>query len=106
MSIDPRLPDFVSLYQSEPIVVSIGTSRRFDFLGGSAMSELYWKPAHELAALIRNRELKPSELIDLTIKRIEQTNPKLNAFCALRADQALKEARARPEIFRQACEQH
>ena len=26
----------------------------------SAMKELYWKPAHELAAMIRKRELKPS----------------------------------------------
>jgi aspartyl-tRNA(Asn)/glutamyl-tRNA(Gln) amidotransferase subunit A len=58
------------------------------------MSELNWKPAHELAAMIRRREIKAAELIDHTIKRIEQTNPKLNAFCALRADDAMREARA------------
>src|SRR5260370_31240056 len=58
------------------------------------MSELYWKPAHELAAMIRNRDIKAAELMELTIKRIEQTNPKLNAFCALRADDALADARA------------
>ncbi len=58
------------------------------------MNELYWKPAHELAAMIRRREIKPSELMELTIKRIEQTNPKLNAFCALRADGAMADARA------------
>jgi Asp-tRNA(Asn)/Glu-tRNA(Gln) amidotransferase A subunit family amidase len=63
----------------------------------SAMSELYWKPAHELAAMIRKRELKPSELMDVTIRRIEQTNPKLNAFVALRADAAMAEARALDE---------
>ena len=61
------------------------------------MNELYWKPAHELAAMIRKRELKPSELMDVTIRRIEQTNPKLNAFCALRADDAMAEARALDE---------
>src|SRR5712671_1514455 len=61
------------------------------------MSEMYWKPAHELAAMIRRRDIKAAELMDLTIKRIEQTNPNLNAFCALRADQALKEARALDE---------
>ena len=61
------------------------------------MNELYWKPAHELAAMIRRREIKPSELMELTIKRIEQTNPKLNAFCALRADGAMAEARALDE---------
>ena len=58
------------------------------------MAELYWKPAHELAAMIRRRELKASELMEQTLTRIEQTNPKLNAFCALRADDALKDARA------------
>ena len=61
------------------------------------MTELYWKPAHELAAMIRKRELKPSELMDVTIRRIEQTNPKFNAFVALRADDAMAEARALDE---------
>ncbi len=58
------------------------------------MSELHWKPAHELAAMIRNRDIKAAELMEATIRRIEQTNPKLNAFCALRADDALADARA------------
>ena len=61
------------------------------------MTELHWKPAHELAAMIRKRELKPSELMDVTIRRIEQTNPKINAFVALRADAAMAEARALDE---------
>lgn len=61
------------------------------------MSELYWKPAHELAAMIRKRELKPSELMEVSIRRIERTNPKLNAFCALRADDAMADARALDE---------
>src|ERR1700756_2466654 len=61
------------------------------------MNELYWKPAHELAAMIRKRELKPSELMDATIRRIEATNPKINAFCELRADAAMAEAKALDE---------
>ena len=61
------------------------------------MDELYWKPAHELAAMIRRRDIKAAELMELTIKRIEQTNPKLNAFCALRADDAMADARALDE---------
>lgn len=58
------------------------------------MAELHWKSASELAAMIRRRELKPSELMEATIARIEALNPKLNAFCAMRAEQALAEARA------------
>jgi Asp-tRNA(Asn)/Glu-tRNA(Gln) amidotransferase A subunit family amidase len=60
-------------------------------------SDLYFKPAYELAAMIRRRELKPSELMAATIERIEQTNPKLNAFVALRTDAAMAEARALDE---------
>ncbi|MGO9603009.1 MAG: amidase [Candidatus Binataceae bacterium] len=58
------------------------------------MSELYWKPAYELAAMIRRRELKAAELMTATIARLEKVNPKVNAFVALRADQAMDEARA------------
>ena len=47
--------------------------------------------------MIRRRELKPSELMDATIARIEALNPKLNAFCAIRAEQAIDEARALDE---------
>src|SRR3984893_17861844 len=56
--------------------------------------ELHFKPEYELAAMIRRRELKPSELMAATLERIEQTNPKLNAFVALRSDAAMAEARA------------
>src|SRR6202035_5996900 len=57
-------------------------------------NDLHFKPAYELAAMIRRRELKPSELMAATIERIEQINPKVNAFVALRSDQAMAEARA------------
>ncbi len=58
------------------------------------MSELHWKPAHELAAMIRRRELKAAELMAATIARLEKVNPRLNAFVALRAEQAMDEARS------------
>ena len=61
------------------------------------MAELHWMPAHELAAMMRRRELKPSELMATTIARIERLNPKLNAFCAMRSDLAMAEARAMDE---------
>ena len=56
-------------------------------------SDLHFKPAYELAAMIRRRELKPSELMTATIERVEATNPKLNAFVALRSDAAMADAR-------------
>jgi aspartyl-tRNA(Asn)/glutamyl-tRNA(Gln) amidotransferase subunit A len=61
------------------------------------MANLNWKPAHELAAMIKRRELKPSELMDATLRRIEQVNSRLNAIVAIRAEQAMEEARALDE---------
>jgi aspartyl-tRNA(Asn)/glutamyl-tRNA(Gln) amidotransferase subunit A len=61
------------------------------------VEELCRKSAFELAALIRAREVKPSELMKATLVRIESVNPKINAFCALRADEAMAEARALDE---------
>jgi Asp-tRNA(Asn)/Glu-tRNA(Gln) amidotransferase A subunit family amidase len=56
-------------------------------------AELHFKSAFDLAAMIRSRELKPSELMEATINRIEALNPKYNAFCSLCAEQAMDEAR-------------
>ncbi|HYA36491.1 MAG TPA: amidase [Candidatus Binataceae bacterium] len=58
------------------------------------MTDLHWKSAFDLAAMIRRRELAPSELMAATLKRIEALNPSINAFCAMRADAAMAEARA------------
>lgn len=60
-------------------------------------AELHRKSAYELVAMIRRGELKPSELMQHTIARIEATNPKLNAFVALRSEAAMDEARAMDE---------
>jgi len=57
------------------------------------MSELHWKPAWELAAMIRRREIKAAELMSATLTRLEQVNPKVNAFVALRSEAALREAK-------------
>src|SRR5437016_3240707 len=58
---------------------------------------LHFKPAHELAAMIRKGELKPSDLMAATLKRIDQVNPKLNAIVAMRTDEAMAEAKALDE---------
>lgn len=58
------------------------------------MTEFCWMSAAEMAAAIRSRELKPSELVAATLARVEALNPALNAVCALRAEAAMAEARA------------
>ena len=58
------------------------------------MESLLYKPAWELAELIRNRAISPVELMEKTLERIEALNPLINAFVELRADQAMEEAKA------------
>src|SRR3990172_11652676 len=57
------------------------------------MSDLCFTPAHELASSIRSQRLSPVELMEACLARIEETNPVLNAFIAMRADEAMAEAR-------------
>ncbi|HZO80757.1 MAG TPA: amidase [Candidatus Binataceae bacterium] len=61
------------------------------------MAELDFKSAFELMALIRRREVKPSEAVGHALARVETLNPRLNAFVAMRAEQAMAEARALDE---------
>jgi amidase len=56
--------------------------------------ELWRKPAHELAALIRGRKISPVELLDAQLDAIKRFNPKLNAIVTLAADKAREDARA------------
>jgi Asp-tRNA(Asn)/Glu-tRNA(Gln) amidotransferase A subunit family amidase len=58
------------------------------------MSELCFTPATELAGQIAARELSPVELLDAVLERIEERQPRLNAFCLLRPEEAREEARA------------
>jgi len=50
--------------------------------------DLIGSDAMELANLIRNGEVKPSELLEITVQRIERLNPKLNAVIHKMYDQA------------------
>jgi aspartyl-tRNA(Asn)/glutamyl-tRNA(Gln) amidotransferase subunit A len=58
------------------------------------MSELWYTPAYDLAQAIRGRRLSPVELMEACLERIEEANPILNAFIAMRPEEALEEARA------------
>jgi Asp-tRNA(Asn)/Glu-tRNA(Gln) amidotransferase A subunit family amidase len=58
-------------------------------------------PATELAALIRTRKLSPVEVTTAILARIEQFNPKVNAYCTVVAEAALTQARqAEAELTR------
>ncbi len=56
--------------------------------------DLAYTPATELARLIRTGELSPVEVIENSLARIDEVNPKLNCFCFTYPDEALEKARA------------
>ena len=58
------------------------------------MPDIAFEPAHVIAAAVRRRELSPTEVLDASLARIERLNPTLNAFIAMRTEQARAEARA------------
>ncbi len=59
--------------------------------------DLCFRPAHELAHLLRSRQLSPVELMEACLERIRQLDPLLRAFITLRADEAMAEARQMAE---------
>ena len=54
--------------------------------------ELAFAGPGELAALVRAREVRPRELVELVLGRIESLNPRLNALRVTLADEALARA--------------
>jgi amidase len=54
----------------------------------SAADDLCTRPATELAALVRTREVSARELVDAHLDRIERLNPSLNAIVTLDPDGA------------------
>jgi Asp-tRNA(Asn)/Glu-tRNA(Gln) amidotransferase A subunit family amidase len=57
------------------------------------MSPGHYQSATELIQLIRSKQASPVEIMEGTLKRIEEVNPTLNAFITLRAEEAMKEAK-------------
>lgn len=53
----------------------------------------YWTIA-EAAAQLRRRKVSPVELAQQALSRIEELNPRLNAFITITAERALREAKA------------
>ena len=63
-------------------------------------ADLAFASIEEVASLFRTRKLSPVELTKLMLARIEQLNPKLNAYITVTADVALAQAKkAESELF-------
>ncbi len=59
-----------------------------------ADDSIAFTPATELAAMIREKQISPVEVMRATLDRIEKFNPRLNAFAHLAAEPAMAQARA------------
>jgi amidase len=55
-------------------------------------SDLMFHPAQELAAMVRSGEISARELVQSSLERIEELNPRLNAFVEVDAERALAAA--------------
>ena len=58
------------------------------------MSELLLRPATELAGLVNAGELSPEELVEASLRRIDELQPRINAFTYVAHESALAQARA------------
>ncbi len=68
---------------------------------GDSSRELHQRDLTEVSAMLQKKTVSPVELTQACLRRIEQHNPKLNAFIAVTAESALDEARtAEIEISR------
>jgi amidase len=57
------------------------------------MTDLTFAPAHQLAQMIRDRQVSSLEVIEAYLTKISQHNPQLNAICTLDAKNARSRAR-------------
>lgn len=58
----------------------------------STETELAFEGPARLAELVRAREVKPRELVELSLRRVEELDPKLNAFRVVLTERALAAA--------------
>ena len=56
------------------------------------MTDLTFAPAHQLAQMIRDRQVSTIEVLEAHLAKIAQHNPALNAICTLDTDNARKRA--------------
>jgi len=67
--------------------------------GSLYMSRLVFAPAHQLAQMIRDREVSAVEVLDAYLTQIATHNVKLNAICTLDEDRARQRAKQADEAL-------
>jgi len=78
------------------LMSGIGNSRPIESRaeGMAPVSDATWLSLTEASHLVRDKKISPVELTQGCLKRIEELNPKLNAFITVTTDAALEQARA------------
>ncbi len=74
----------------------IGIQSSVDLLKGGATinsEDLCYTPAVEIREMLRGKRISPVELVKTFLKRIKHVNPKINAYCTLVPELALKVAK-------------
>jgi amidase len=59
-------------------------------------------PALELAAAIRRKDVSPVEVVDMYLDRMDELDPRLNAFCHRADDEVRKAASAAADVVARA----
>ena len=57
------------------------------------VKELIWKSATEIRRLVLDKQVSPVEVIESSLARLDEVEPKINAFVDVTRDQALSAAR-------------
>lgn len=63
------------------------------------MDDLVFLPAHQLARMIRDREVSAVEMLNASLTQISKHNPQLNAICTLNEDNARARAKQADEAL-------
>jgi len=67
--------------------------------GNTTDTDLCYLSANEALRRFKDRTLSPVELMEAVLRRIETTEPKVNAFSAVFPDQAMDEARRAEQVY-------
>ena len=64
------------------------------------MADRWFMPANKAATRIRNKKLSPVEIMSAVLTQVEALEPKVNAFAALAADEAMLEAKSAEAVLK------